>query len=336
MASGRDGQIVVVLPRVLPDDYFTAVQAVSPRVRVVPIGDDEPLPPVVADADVFYRSWAIRRATVEAVLNAATHLRWLHVPSAGVDVALSPQVMAGDFTITHMVGFYDEPVAEFALTLILAAAKRLPQFVLAQQEPRWAGVRSWDRIGEENNLPILLRGKTVGIVGFGGIGRALARQLQPLHVRVLGYRREPRPDRLAETVYGPGQLGELLGQSDFVVLALPLTADTDHMFNAELIAQMKPSAWLVNVARGRLIDDDALVNALRQQRIGGAALDAFAREPLAADHPYWSLPNVILTPHAAGAFAELAELDQASFIGQLRRFLAGRPLQGIVDRTRGY
>jgi len=302
----------------------------------VRIGNDETLPPEVAGADVFYRSWYFRRRTVDAVLQQARNLRWMHVPSAGLDIALSPDVIARDFTVTHMVGAFDEPVAEFALMLMFAAAKRLPTFIDAQRAREWAGVRAWDRVDEEQALPALLRGKTLGIVGLGGIGLALAQMVRPLRMRVLAYRRHPGPDRHAEIVYGPGELRQLLEQSDFVVLALPLTAETEHIIGPEELHWMKRSAWLVNIARGRLIDDEALVVALREERIGGACLDAFAREPLTTDHPYWSLANVILTPHAAGAFEELGDVDRDYFVGELRRFVAGRPLRGVVDRARGY
>ena len=328
--------VVVLLYEGLPEAYVTAVRKVSPRIRVVLIGNDKPLPAEVAEATVLHRSWSLRHATVDAVLDTAPHLEWMHVPSAGVDVALRPKILERDFVITHMVGAYDRPVAEFALTLILAATKRLPSYFDAQREHRWAGVGSWDRVADQSALPAQLGGKTVGIIGFGGIGKALAAMVRPLKARVIALQRSPQADRRADLVYGPDRLPDLLAASDFVVLALPLTPQTERMIGGPEIERLKPTAWLINVARGRLIDDDALVSALRDGRIGGAALDVFSYEPLAADHPYWALPNVILTPHMAGAVQGVGELDQASFLAELRRFVARRPFKAVVPRSKGY
>ena len=336
MSHSANEQMVVVVPSSLPLELQEEIRAVSSRVELCLVAPEVELPPSVVDAAVFYRSWSLPRRTVDAIVERATGLRWMHVPSAGVDIALTPNVLARDFIITHMVGVYDQPVAEFALALILAAAKRLPAYVRAQESAQWRGVGDWDEVGEGSVVPRMLRGATVGIVGYGGIGRALAELVRPFQMRVLVARRDPQPEPAVAGTYGPDRLDDLLRESDYVVLALPLTPETERCIGAEQIALMRPAAWLVNVGRGRLVDDDALVEALQQRRIAGACLAVFTREPLPASHPYYALPNVILTPHVAGAFPGLNEIDRQVFVTQLRRFVAGQPLQGVVDRARQY
>jgi phosphoglycerate dehydrogenase-like enzyme len=174
------------------------------------------------------------------------------------------------------------------------------------------------------------------MIGFGGIGGTLAGFLKAIGMRILGVRREPRSDARADAMFGPDQLGTVIPQADFIVLTVPLTASTERLFGADEIALMKHTAWLVNLGRGRLIDDAALLAALEGRRIGGACLDVFTQEPLPADSPYYGLPNVIVTPHIAGAFPELNELDREYFVANLRRYVAGEPLTSVVERARGY
>jgi phosphoglycerate dehydrogenase-like enzyme len=332
----NDSPIVVAVPTTLRPDFVQAIRDVDPRVEVVLVSNDDPLPERVADAAVFFRSYALRREVVEAVVTQARRLRWMHVPAAGVDAALTPQVMDTDFVITNVAGVYDTPVAELSLGVMLAAAKCLPSYFAAQREARWLRAASWDEVKKERTLPQLMRGSTAAILGFGGTGATLAEMLRPLGVRILAFRRDPRPDSRADAVYGPDQLHDVLREADWVVLALPLTKETEGIIGADEISQMKPTAWLVNVGRGRLVDDDALVAALESGRIGGACLDVFTREPLPEDHPYYRLPNVIVTPHIAGAFPELNDVDREYFVDELRRFVAGEPLKATIERSKGY
>jgi phosphoglycerate dehydrogenase-like enzyme len=316
--------------------FLEAVRAVSPRVETVLLSNDEPPPPEVKDATVLYRSYALDQPIVDEVLARAPNLRWLHVPADGVDPVLTPNVMDADIVITRMGDTYGGPVAELALALMLAAAKRLPAYFEAQREGRWLRAASWDEVHHEPTIPTLLRGRTIGMVGFGGIGGTLAQMVRPLGMRVLALRRNPRPDPRAERVYGPEGLREMLPECDYVVLAMPLSPATRGMLGPREIEAMKPTAWLINVARGKLVDDAALLAALEAGRIAGACLDVFATEPLPSDHPYYRLPNVILTPHVGGAFAELNTFDRDVFVDQLRRFVAGEPLRFVVDRQHWY
>lgn len=329
-------RIVVVLPLTLRPEFVDAVRDVDPRIEIVTVSNDAPLPDEVAGATVFYRSFALKHEVVDAVLDRAKGLEWVHVPAAGVDAALTPKVVQARYAITNMAGVYDQPVAELALAMMLAAAKCLPTYFAAQREARWHRAASWDEVKNERTLPQLMRGSTVAVLGFGGTGGTLAGVLKALGMRVLAYRRNPQPDPRADAVYGHNQLHAVLREADWVVLTLPLTKETERIIGERELAEMKPNAWLVNVGRGRLIDDDALVAALESGRIGGACLDVFTREPLPADHPYYRLPNVIMTPHIAGAFPELNDIDREFFVDELRRFVAGEPLKATIDRSKGY
>lgn len=329
-------RVVVALPEVLRPGFHEAVRAVSPRIDLALISNDRPLPQEIADASVFYRSFALRRDVVEAVLEGARGLRWMHVPAAGVDIAMTPSVLKADYLITNVTGVYDGPVVEVALGLILAATKSLPAYWTAQREGRWLRAATWDEVQQERTLPQLLRGKTAAILGFGSTGGNLAAALRVLGMRILGLRRDPRPDPRADAMYGPGGLLDLLPEADYVVLTLPLTPATERIIGAREIERMKSTAWLVNVGRGRLVDDEALIDALERRRIAGACLDVFSQEPLPEGHAYYRLPNVIMTPHIAGAFPDLNEVDRDYFVEELRRFMAGEPLRSVVDRARGY
>src|SRR6266542_2437382 len=331
-----DPRIVVVVPTTLNDEFVDAIRDVDERIAIVRVQPEGPVPDEAADATVFFRSYAIRRDTVDAVVDKARGLQWMHVPAAGVDVAMTPKTLERDFVITNVEGVYDAPVAELSLTVILAAAKCLPTYMAAQREGRWLRAASWDEVKQERTLPTLLRGATAAIVGFGGTGGTLATMLKPLGVRVIAVRHDLRPDPRADEVYGPDRLHEALRQADYVVLALPLTKETERIIGERELAQMKSTAWLVNVGRGRLVDDDALIAALESGGIGGACLDVFSQEPLPSDHPYYRLPNVIVTPHIAGAFPELNQVDRDYFVAQLRRFVKGEPLQAVIDRSKGY
>jgi phosphoglycerate dehydrogenase-like enzyme len=331
-----DSRILVVLPTTLNSEFVEAVRRVDPRIDVLQMSPEGPVPDAVAAGRVFFRSYAFEREVADTVVEKARGLEWMHVPAAGVDAALTPLVMRTSFAITNVAGVYDAPVAELTLAVMLAAAKRLPTYFAGQREGRWLRAASWDEVRAEPTMPVLLRGATAALLGFGGTGATLAGMLKPLGMRILAWRHDPKPDPRADAVYGPDQLQEILGEADYVVLTLPLTRDTERIIGAGELAAMKPTAWLVNVGRGGLVDDDALITALESGRIAGACLDVFTREPLPENHPYYKLPNIILTPHIAGAFPELNDVDREYFVAELERYIKGEPLQATIDRERGY
>lgn len=257
-------------------------------------------------------------------LRAALHpgIRWVQLPAAGVEDWLRADVVDDDRVWTSAVGCYARAVAEHALALMLTAAKEL--HVLAR-------ARTWTR-----PEPRTLVGATVSVVGAGGIGRELIRMLEPFEARVLAVNRSGRPVAGADVTVPHGRVAEVLPEADHVVIAAPATPETDALIGAPELAAMKAGAWLVNIARGSLVDTDALVAALEAGRLGGAALDVTDPEPLPDDHPLWRSPRALVTPHSANP----KDLRMAALAGRVRsnveRFAAGKPLEGVLDRERGY
>ncbi len=241
---------------------------------------------------------------------------------AGVEQLLVPEV-SPRVTITRVAGIFGPWMAEYALGWCLWVTQRMDRFRADQRARRWAPVD-----------PIPLRGQTLCVVGLGDIGARIARTGRALGLRVLGVSRSGRAVPAVERVYRTGALRAALRLADFVVLTLPLSAATRGMLGPAALAAMKPSAWLINVARGPIVDEAALLDALRARRIGGAILDVFDTEPPPPEHPLWALDNVVITPHISGPSTprEIAPI----FADNLRRYLAGRPLRNAVDRRRGY
>jgi phosphoglycerate dehydrogenase-like enzyme len=254
-------------------------------------------------------------------------LRWIHVMGAGVDGDLTPQVVNSDIIVTRTRGLHNLPVSEWVMLQMLAVTKRLPELVIAQHEGKWRPVE----------VPVTIQGRTMGIVGYGEIGQTLAVRARAFGLRVVGTRRHPRPAAELDALYPPNELDRLLQESDYVVLLTPLTPDTRGLIGEAQLRRMKTDAWLINVARGEVVQEEALLRALRERWIAGAALDVFRQEPLPADSPLWTLPNVLITPHNSGVrhpnFSAEA-LDQ--FLDNLGRYVRGEPLRNQVDKTAGY
>lgn len=263
------------------------------------------------------------------LLSRTPKLKWLQMTSAGVDHLQGTGIFESEVLITKFSGVAAVALAELALTFMLMFTKKAPDLFIAKQRKEWA--RSRTRIRE-------LRGQTVGVVGLGPIGRQIARLTRALGMRVLAARRSAgaREQGLAEAVYPAGALRDMLARSDFVVLALPLTAETQGLIGEGELRAMKPTAYLINIARGGLVDEPALIKALKEGWIAGAGLEVFATEPLPPESELWDLPNVILTPHIGGRFEEY-NLRAAELICEnLRRYLEGRELLNPVDKGKGY
>ena len=316
------------------------IQSVAPGSRIINLSVEGLADGPVDEVEVLLRGWLVAEA-FDRLLVRAPHLTWVHSATSGVERALTPAALARDILVTNARGVFSRPIAEHVLLMILAVSRHLPQLIELQHERTWQPLE-----GRE------LRELTIGIVGYGSLGRSVASLASAFGARVIAMRRrpeagdesgrstdeddgfpfEPRLDR----VVGPDGLHELLAESDIVVLAAPLTAETEGMIDEAAVAAMKRDAWLINVARGRLIDDTALIRALRENRIGGAALDAFRDEPLPQSSPYWELPNVILTPHTAWSSARVLDRSIALFCDNLVRFSRGEPLRNVVDPAAGY
>lgn len=269
------------------------------------------------------------RLTARA-LAGAPHLRWIHSPAAGVGSMLFPAMQASPVVMTNSRGMNAGAVAEHALLLMLALARRLPEAVRAQDARRWIS-------NELSGLPTL-GGKTLGIVGLGAIGMELARVAAAVGMRVVGTRREtdaPIPPGVSEAM-APEELPRLLAAADVVVLCAPLTSDTRGMIGAAELRRMKPSAWLVNVARGKLVREADLVAALADGTIAGAALDVVEHEPLDQASPLWAMANVLITPHVGGFREDYWTAATRLFASNLQRYLGGEPLVNVVDKRAGY
>lgn len=249
-------------------------------------------------------------------------VRWVQLGAAGIEMWFDAGLMTRAVVWTAAKGVYARPIAEHVLALILASARGLPERARA---------RTWGTPGGR-----LVEGTTVGVVGAGGIGSELIGLLSPLAVRTIALTRDARTVPNADINVGPRELHSLLAQSDFVVLAAALTGETAGMISAESLAQMRPDAWLINVARGGLVDTDALVAAIKAGLIGGAALDVTDPEPLPDDHVLWALPNVLITPHVACTPAIGARFLAQRVEENVRRFRHGDELLGVVDQSLGY
>jgi phosphoglycerate dehydrogenase-like enzyme len=316
------------------------IAAAAPGSRIVNLSVEGLADGPVDDVEVLLRGWLVAEA-FDRLLARAPHLTWVHSATSGVERALTPAALARDVLVTNARGVFSRPIAEHVLLMILAISRHLPDLVELQRERTWQPLE-----GRE------LRELTIGIVGYGSLGRAVASLASAFGARVLAMRRRPtdaetdRPgteeadafpvEPQVERVVGPEGLRDLLAESDIVVLAAPLTAETESLIDEDAIAAMKREAWLINVARGRLIDDTALLRALRDNRIGGAALDTFRDEPLPQSSPYWELPNVILTPHTAWASARVLDRSIDLFCDNLVRFSRGQALRNVVDPAAGY
>ncbi|MBW3535114.1 MAG: D-2-hydroxyacid dehydrogenase [Gemmatimonadetes bacterium] len=297
----------------------------------------------VADADAY-----LGFGIPEAVLERGRRLRWVHSGSAGVGGSLTPTLFRrSEVAFTNSAGIHAPPIAEGVVGALLHFARGFDLAVRGQAEGRWVQERFYEAdapVGE-------LAGSTVGIVGYGGIGREVARRVVPVGARVLALKRTPPASPTAdvpslvdgvafpgavELLHGQEGFRRLLRESDAVVVCVPETEATRGLMDAGALALMKPSAVLVNVARGGVIDEEALVEALRAGRLRGAALDVFTSEPLPEDHPLWSLPRVLLTPHVSGVTRGYWTREVELIVDNLRRLREGRPLCNLVDREEGY
>ena len=277
-----------------------------------------------ADADVVF-AWEPRLDWIETCWGWSPRLRWIAAASAGVDYLMFPALVGSDVVVTNSAGIFDGAMAEYALALVSAVCADLPATIRLQ------GRREW--LHRETRR---LAGSEVLVLGAGGIGRAITRLFSSVgaHARCLA--RTPRVDPEIGPIAGLGELRDLLPAAGFVILALPLTPATARIISAPELALLRDDAWIVNLGRGLLIDEPALVAALAARRIGGAALDVFTAEPLPVGSPLWDLPNVIISPHMSGDFRGWDTALTGLFLAQLKRYRVGQPLANVVDKNLGY
>jgi len=317
------------------EECLRQIASISPRVKVQDVSDlsvadyrgdpaaREQFDALLAEAEVVF-AFRLPRD----LFARAHNLKWIQVMSAGVDRFLNNELRQSSVMLTNVSGIHATPIAEFVISFMLMFVKQAPQFFDLKQKKQWQRV-----------TPAVLRSKTVGIVGLGSIGREVARLSRAFGMRVIAIRRSARPGARARNVdlmLPREQLPQLLSDSDFVVLAPPLTPETEKMIGEAELHAMKPTAYLINVGRGRIVDEEALVRALSEGWIAGAGLDVFATEPLPSTSKLWELPNVILSHHVSGGMEDYNVQATGVFCENLKRYLEGKRLLNVVGKKRGY
>jgi phosphoglycerate dehydrogenase-like enzyme len=321
------GVISPVTAWILPRRFIDELRRAFPKHEFIDVWDADAIRRTLPQVDV-----AFTPVVDSDVLPLATRLRWIQSSAVGVAHLLYPAMIESDIVITNARGVRMRPMAEHVIAVTLALARQLHTALRHQVNHSWA-----QDLFESQGL-LTLQGRRMGIVGLGSIGMEVARLAAALGLKVSAVRRRPDLERHAEIdeLLPPDRLGELLAKSDIVLLAVPLTAATRALIGRRELGLMKRGAFLINVGRGGLVDDDALLAALRTGHLGGAALDVFAEEPLPASSPYWDLANVIVTPHTSGTMEDYWTPLVSLFSENLRRFEAGLPLLNVVDKRAGY
>jgi len=321
-------------PMMLTEEYKDQIRAVSPRIKLHEAAElvsaeknrdsraREQLNAMLAEADVFYGF-----THPNNLISRAPKLKWIQAPLAGVDPYLTQELVDSQVVVTK-AKIHERQISETIFTFILMLARKSLTHFRAQQ------CKEWERI-----VPTVLHKKTLGILGLGNIGQATARIAKAFGMRVIATKAHPEGRFVnVDKLLPPNGFREVLAQSDFVVILLPLTPETKNLIGEAELRLMKPTAYLVNVSRGGVVDETALIRALSENWIAGAGLDVFTTDPgpLPADSKFWDLPNVIVTPHNAGPRGDYMELLNRQFCQNLRRFIDGRELIGVVDKKLRY
>lgn len=312
---------------ILPVELAAKIEPLLPPditfVRVDSEGNFEGDP---QDAEVYFNGFKLKNTTLHKVLAASPKIRWQHTPSSGVNHILTPIFLEHDILLTNGSGVHAIPIAEFVITFLLYHAKNVHKLHSLQADHHWI---KWLELEELYN-------KTLLIIGTGNIGQEIAIRAKAFGMNVFGSRRHPEPLPNFDKIVGADEWRSLLPEADYVVIATPLTPQTRGLIDAEALRLMRPSAYLINIARGAIVDENALLTALREGWIAGAGLDTFAVEPLPPESPFWSLPNVFITPHCSGLTPQLYDRIVALFLDNLTRYRKGLPLRNIVDKHTGY
>jgi D-2-hydroxyacid dehydrogenase (NADP+) len=331
------GPIRVAITFRVDDEIERAIRAVDPRIEVVPFPSIVLRPGVSLTEDEIAKA----RAALEdvevvfgpntmpiGIIDGARNLKWFQVITAGVDRMAQDGLLGRQFVITKVSGLAAPAIAEYVIGTMIMLTKGLHKSVRDQAEHRW-----------DFRFTAELGGKTCGIAGLGAIGRETARRARAMGMRVIATRRHAATgatDGDCDALFSHSELDRVLAESDYAVLCVPLTVETTRLIGAAELATMKRTAFLVNIARGAVVDQDALISALRDGTIAGAALDVVDPEPLPADSPLWDMPNVILTPHISGAVEGYGHRAAEIFIRNLRRYVRGEPLENVVDPVLAY
>jgi phosphoglycerate dehydrogenase-like enzyme len=322
-----DQYTVVVLAN--PTEPQLAMLEQLPAETDIAVGESlEAFERTAPEADVIF-NWSLTGGLLREVFGKCPHVRWVHSRAAGLDNILFPELVESPVPLTNGSGVFSPSLGEFALASILYFAKDLRRMVQSQAAGRWD---PFDIIE--------ISGQTVGIVGYGDIGRAVATRVRAVGMNVVAVKRHGPPlynvDPLVSVIYSPDRRIEMISKCDYIVVAAPLTPETRGMIGEPEFAAMKPDAVVINVGRGPVIDETAMVRALSEKRIKGAALDVFDQEPLPEGHPFYKLENVLLSPHCADHTPDWMDRAMQFFIDQFDRFRKGEPLLNVVDKRLGY
>jgi phosphoglycerate dehydrogenase-like enzyme len=314
----------LILTPHIADLYATELQRAAPGAVIVTIDQSLAWRGDPGDADAAYLSFDMYPSGIVGrvidALPALPALRWIHTYSVGVDHPMYRPIVERGITFTNGAGSQSIPIAQYILLMMLHHAKRMDLWERSQAR------RAWEHAPCEE-----LTSKTVALYGLGGIGQEVARLAKAFRMNVVGLRRRPDPMENVDDVLPAGAEGELCARADFLVICAPLTHATRGAIGAAELARLKPSAYLINVARGPIVDEAALVRALQEGRIAGAALDVFSVEPLPLEHPFWTLPNVVITPHTAPSSPLHIHRGTELFLDNLRRYVRSEPLLNVVD-----
>ncbi|HKV45790.1 MAG TPA: D-2-hydroxyacid dehydrogenase [bacterium] len=318
--GGGGRPCVVAVPNNAADRHVAQIEAVDPRVRVVRITDRKTWLREAPEAEVVMGFRPLREGTHES-----QHLRWVHALGAGVE-NLCQDVAGTEILVTNN-HIHADAIADHVFAFLLTHTRRMREAHEFQTARRWVHT---ELVGT------ILAGRTMGILGLGTIGRGVARRAEAFGMRVVGTKRRPEPIAGVAEVHRPEDTDGVLRQSAVLVIALPLTPATRRIVGARDLALMPEGAFVINIGRGGLVDEDALVAALRSGRLGGAGFDVFEQEPLPPDNPLWDVPGLIVTPHVSGDFPGYLDRMVPTFCENLRRYLAGQPLLNVVDPALGY
>jgi D-2-hydroxyacid dehydrogenase (NADP+) len=322
-------KVTVLISFDLPTTYVEKIRNVSPNLQVLQSEDKEEALRLIVDADILFAGFFSKDLFL-----AARRLKWIQAWGAGVDRFLLPEVVRSRVTLTNAGGVHPTPISEHVIGLMLCFCRKFHFFVRNQMERKWERFESRPSTEQVEELS----GKTVGIVGLGRIGTEIAEKAKCLGMRVIATKRDP--SRSASTTVDllvhPTNLDQLLSESDFVVISLPLTKETQGMIGETQLKSMKRTGYLINVSRGRIVQEKKLIKALRQDWIAGAGLDTFENEPLPEDSELWGFKNVIITPHIAGLTPYYEERLTNIFCENLKRFINKQPMINLVNKTLGY
>jgi phosphoglycerate dehydrogenase-like enzyme len=330
----------LLLYPLVSDDRFEKIRAAAAPMGVVQAKDEAEAIARIADADALF-------GYISApMLQAAKKLRWVQAPTASMEKFLFPALAASPVVVSNMRGIFSDVIADHVFGFVLCFAKNFHVYLRQQMRSHWQalGRDAWELPGyagpgeahPSDRTALTLGDCTLGVVGMGGIGMEVAKRGLAFGMRVLAV--DPRASEAPEGVslFRPERLDEVLEVSDFVVIAAPHTPETFKLFRRERLRKMKPTAYLINVGRGVIVDLADLTTALEAKEIAGAGLDVFETEPLPAEHPLWRMENVIITPHCAAASPRVAERHLETLLENLRAFAAGREVKNVVDKTKWF